>query len=190
MLFRDPKDEDRLCQVLHAYVAEWGPENVIVSVPAHWSSFSNSTLGLVRLKFETEQRVAIRVEYDNKVILRFEVPVEPEVSSSEKVRIPTGESLETRLFRVALKYLAKHGGLLREDAVSNVMSVYIGTPKAAVPLHEFELKFGHAEPSEIAYFMIQHLIAKGLISDLHTKTHMLRLTERGLRWLILDRSRR
>src|SRR3984957_18642345 len=47
-MFQDPRDEDRLCQVLKAYVEEWGPENVIVSVPEHWSEYSTSTLGRVR----------------------------------------------------------------------------------------------------------------------------------------------
>ena len=32
-IFKNPTDEDRLCHVLKAYVEEWGPQNVIVSVP-------------------------------------------------------------------------------------------------------------------------------------------------------------
>ncbi|HEY9755455.1 MAG TPA: hypothetical protein V6C97_09860 [Oculatellaceae cyanobacterium] len=63
-MFQDARDEDRLCQVLKAYVEEWGPENVIVSVPQHWSEYSTSTLGRVRLEFSTENTVSIRVEYD------------------------------------------------------------------------------------------------------------------------------
>jgi hypothetical protein len=63
-MFQDPKDEDRLCQVLKAYVEEWGPEHVVVSVPEHWSSYSGNTLGRVRLEFTTERSVCIRVEYD------------------------------------------------------------------------------------------------------------------------------
>jgi hypothetical protein len=63
-MFQDPKDEDRLCQVLKAYVEEWGPENVVVSVPHHWSEYSTNTLGRVRLEFATENTVSIRVEYD------------------------------------------------------------------------------------------------------------------------------
>lgn len=62
-MFRDPKDEQRLCQVLKAYVEEWGPENVIVSVPTLWKEYSGNTLGRVRLEFTTERSVIIRVEY-------------------------------------------------------------------------------------------------------------------------------
>lgn len=63
-MFQNPKDEDKLCQVLKAYVEEWGPENVIVSVPRHWSEYSSNTLGRVRLEFSTVNTVAIKVEYD------------------------------------------------------------------------------------------------------------------------------
>ncbi|MBK9773449.1 MAG: hypothetical protein IPP57_21990 [Candidatus Obscuribacter sp.] len=41
-MFTHPTDEEKLCQVLKAYVEEWGPENVIVSVPEHWSEYSAS----------------------------------------------------------------------------------------------------------------------------------------------------
>ncbi len=63
-MFQDPRDEEKLCQVLKAYVEEWGPENVIVSVPRHWQEYSSSNLGRVRLEFDTEASVSIRVEYD------------------------------------------------------------------------------------------------------------------------------
>jgi hypothetical protein len=63
-MFRNPADEEKLCQVLKAYVEEWGPENVIVSVPEHWSEYSASNLGRVRLEFATRNTVSIRVEYD------------------------------------------------------------------------------------------------------------------------------
>ncbi len=63
-MFQDPRDEERLCQVLKAYVEEWGPENVIVSVPRHWQEYSTSNLGRVRLEFATESVVSVRVEYD------------------------------------------------------------------------------------------------------------------------------
>lgn len=63
-MFQDPRDEDRLCQVLKAYVEEWGPENVIVSVPRQWKEYSTNSLGRVRLEFSTEREVSIRVEYD------------------------------------------------------------------------------------------------------------------------------
>jgi hypothetical protein len=63
-MFRNPADEEKLCQVLKAYVEEWGPENVIVSVPKHWEEYSTSNLGRVRLEFDTDSTVSIRVEYD------------------------------------------------------------------------------------------------------------------------------
>lgn len=63
-MFQDPKDEERLCQVLKAYVEEWGAENVLVSVPRHWQEYSNNSLGRVRLEFATDNTVSIRVEYD------------------------------------------------------------------------------------------------------------------------------
>jgi hypothetical protein len=63
-MFKNPRDEEKLCQVLKAYVEEWGPENVIVSVPQHWSDYSTSSLGRVRLEFATSDTVSIRVEYD------------------------------------------------------------------------------------------------------------------------------
>jgi hypothetical protein len=63
-MFKHPADEENLCQVLKAYVEEWGPENVIVSVPEHWSAYSSNSLGRVRLEFSTSNTVSIRVEYD------------------------------------------------------------------------------------------------------------------------------
>ncbi len=45
IMFKNSCDEEKLCQVLKAYVEEWGPENVIVSVPRHWSEYSTSSLG-------------------------------------------------------------------------------------------------------------------------------------------------
>lgn len=63
-MFQDPKDEERLCQVLKAYVEEWGPENVVVAVPRHWKEYSANSLGKVRLEFGTDTVVSIRVEYD------------------------------------------------------------------------------------------------------------------------------
>lgn len=69
-MFHDPKDEDRLCHVLKAYVEEWGPENVVVSVPLTWrQKHPTATLGRVRLEFVTNNTVSIRVEDINKVPL-------------------------------------------------------------------------------------------------------------------------
>ncbi len=63
-MFQNPTDEEKLCQILKTYVEEWGPENVIVSVPKHWVSYSKDCLGKVRLEFTTDNTVSIRVEYD------------------------------------------------------------------------------------------------------------------------------
>ena len=63
-MFQDPRDEERLCQVLKAYVEEWGPEHVFVSVPRHWREYSSNNLGRVRLEFVTESVVSVRVEYE------------------------------------------------------------------------------------------------------------------------------
>ena len=68
-MFNDPKDEDKICDVLRAYVEEWGPEYVIVSVPKHWREFCPNNLGRVGLEFTTENTISIRVEYNlGKVI--------------------------------------------------------------------------------------------------------------------------
>lgn len=74
-MFQDPRDEERLCQVLKAYVEEWGPENVIVSVPSHWRDYGGSSLGRVRLEFSTSDRVSIRVEYE-KVRIIYDVQLQ------------------------------------------------------------------------------------------------------------------
>ncbi len=71
MLFANPKEEDRLCLVLKAYVEEWGAENLIVSVPAHWSDYPMSTLGRVLLKFETDNHVVISVQINDECVLRY-----------------------------------------------------------------------------------------------------------------------
>lgn len=62
--FRDPKDEERLCQVLKAYVEEWGAEYVVVSVPKEWRQYSTGALGLVRLEFTIERSICISVHYE------------------------------------------------------------------------------------------------------------------------------
>jgi len=74
-MFQDPRDEERLCQVLKAYVEEWGPENVIVSVPVHWRQYSGKSLGRVRLEFTTDNTVSIRVEYE-AVRLNYDVQLQ------------------------------------------------------------------------------------------------------------------
>jgi RNase H-fold protein (predicted Holliday junction resolvase) len=63
-IFKNPQDEEKLCQVLKAFVEEWGPENVVVSVPRHWQDYSTGNLGRVRLEFGTINTVSVRVEYE------------------------------------------------------------------------------------------------------------------------------
>jgi hypothetical protein len=75
-IFKNPTDEDRLCHVLKAYVEEWGPQHVIVSVPNKWSSYNTDSLGLVRLEFCTADSVSIRVEYDKQVQLSYAVQLQ------------------------------------------------------------------------------------------------------------------
>ncbi len=75
-IFKNPTDEDSLCHVLKAYVEEWGPQNVIVSVPNKWSDYSTDSLGLVRLEFSTADTVSIRVEYDKQVQLSYAIQLQ------------------------------------------------------------------------------------------------------------------
>jgi len=62
-LFNDPRDEDKLCDVLKAFVEEWGAEHVIVSLPVPWRHFWPSTLGRIGVEFATQNSISIRVEY-------------------------------------------------------------------------------------------------------------------------------
>lgn len=71
-IFQNRNDEERLCQVLKAYVEEWGPASVIVCVPKHWDDFGITNLGGVRLEFVTENAVLIRV-VEGEVQIKFEV---------------------------------------------------------------------------------------------------------------------
>jgi hypothetical protein len=71
-MFEDPKNRERLCEVLRAYVEEWGAENVIILVPKHWRDYQDGYCGRVRLEFVTENEISIRVEYDS-VRLNYDV---------------------------------------------------------------------------------------------------------------------
>ncbi len=75
-MFQDPRDEEKLCQVLKAYVEEWGPESVIVCVPVQWKEHSGSSLGRVRLEFTTGDTVSIKVEYES-VRIKYDVQLQP-----------------------------------------------------------------------------------------------------------------
>jgi len=63
-IFNDPADEQKLYQVLRAYVEEWGAENVVVSVPDYWSAESENPLGAVRLEFSPDNALSVRVDYE------------------------------------------------------------------------------------------------------------------------------
>jgi hypothetical protein len=64
MLFQKPDDEEKLCQVLKAFVEEWGPESVTVAVPKQWQEHASSGLGRVSLECTTERSIHIRVVYE------------------------------------------------------------------------------------------------------------------------------
>ena len=68
-LFQDPREEDRLCDVLKAFIEEWGAEKVIVSAPWQWGTWHNNRLGKVRLEFVTESSVTIRVDYETGQVI-------------------------------------------------------------------------------------------------------------------------
>lgn len=74
-MFQDPRDEEKVCQVLKAYVEEWGPEAVIVCVPKEWKEYGGTNLGRVRLEFSTCNTVSIRVEYES-VRINYDVQLQ------------------------------------------------------------------------------------------------------------------
>jgi hypothetical protein len=61
-MFRDPRDEEKICQVLKAYVEEFGPEHVVVALPKTWFN-SEYSLEPTRLEFTTDSTIDVRVEY-------------------------------------------------------------------------------------------------------------------------------
>jgi len=75
-IFQDPNDENRLCQVLKAYVEEWGPQNVIVLLPASWRRHAPHDLGKVRLKFIERQAISIQVSITSDGP-KYEVQLKP-----------------------------------------------------------------------------------------------------------------
>ena len=70
-MFRDPRDEEKICQVLKAYVEEFGAEHVVVALPKTWHNPEYS-LGPTRLEFTTNGTIDVRVEY-GKVQLSYQV---------------------------------------------------------------------------------------------------------------------
>lgn len=75
-IFKNPTDENKICQVLKAFVEEWGPEYVVVSVPHKWRHYKADNFGLVRLEYSTADTVSIRVEYENKTQLAYAVELQ------------------------------------------------------------------------------------------------------------------
>jgi hypothetical protein len=73
-LFLDPQDKERICQVLKAFVEEWGIEAVSVAAPLHWKNDHDKTFRGVRLEFATKNTIAVRVDQDGTHI-SFEVPL-------------------------------------------------------------------------------------------------------------------
>jgi hypothetical protein len=83
-LFHDPKDEDRICQALKAYVEEWGPENVTILVPAAWKGYEgNDGFGSVKLYCSTEDTVSILASEDGQAKCNFTIRLKQVVTGNE-----------------------------------------------------------------------------------------------------------
>ena len=70
-MYCDPKDEERICQILKAYVEEFGAEHVVVALPKAWENAQYS-LGPTRLEFTTHDTISLRVDYGT-IQLRYQV---------------------------------------------------------------------------------------------------------------------
>lgn len=57
-------DQRHICQVLRAYIEEWGMEyTIVVQVPKQWEKHGDRhKIGVARFEFVTEDEVAICVE--------------------------------------------------------------------------------------------------------------------------------
>jgi hypothetical protein len=80
-IFHNPKDEDRLCGVLRAFVEEWGPDNVSVHVPKTWIDKNYHVWDCaVKLFYDTVNSVSIIVKRENLDLVKFEIELaEPTV---------------------------------------------------------------------------------------------------------------
>lgn len=58
-MFVHEDDFPDLLLVLRAYVEEWGPENVTISVPTNWLGVWDGDLGPVKLEYVTDNTVSI-----------------------------------------------------------------------------------------------------------------------------------
>jgi hypothetical protein len=71
-VFQNPLDEDKICGVLKAFLEEWGSENIVVALPRNWARYGTENVAGVRFEFSTENKIAIRAEYDNSVSAHYE----------------------------------------------------------------------------------------------------------------------
>ncbi|HEY9774119.1 MAG TPA: hypothetical protein V6C81_09970 [Planktothrix sp.] len=71
-MFQNPLDEDKICSVLKAFLEEWGSENIVVALPREWARYGTESVGGVRFEFSTDNKIAIRAEYNNAVSARYE----------------------------------------------------------------------------------------------------------------------
>ena len=71
-MFQNPVDQDKICQVLKAFMEEWGTENVIVSLPKDWRPYGTDNVAGVRFEFDTDNMISIRAEYNNSVSVRYD----------------------------------------------------------------------------------------------------------------------
>jgi hypothetical protein len=72
MMFQNALDQDKICQILKAYMEEWGTENVIVSLPKQWREYGSENVAGVRFEFSTSDVISIRAEYNNAVSVHYE----------------------------------------------------------------------------------------------------------------------
>lgn len=71
-MFQNPLDQEKICQVLKAYMEEWGTENVVVSLPRQWRQYGSENVAGVRFEFSTENRISIRAEYNENEAVRYD----------------------------------------------------------------------------------------------------------------------
>ena len=71
-MFENQQDEETICQVLKAYMEEWGTENVIVSLPTEWRQYGTEYVAGVRFEFSTERTISIRAEYKKTVFGHYD----------------------------------------------------------------------------------------------------------------------
>lgn len=73
-MFKDPKDEEKVCQVLKSYVEECGPEAVTVKLPAKWYS-PEYTLGPTHLEFTTVDSIEIVAMLKDAIAYEYKLEI-------------------------------------------------------------------------------------------------------------------